>query len=99
MKIDKTGNTLGLIVTLVLALFIFILILAFTSPQIFGLSKDITNQQNVIYADPDGDGVKGIADSCPCTKGEIENDGCPSGFTDEQIKEDKQKFNKNKQCQ
>ena len=97
-SVDKKGKTMEIIVALVSALIVFFIILAFTSPQIFNLSRNIANQQDPLFSDPDGDEIKGISDKCPCTKGDIENDGCPGGFSEEQIKEDKQKFNKNKEC-
>ncbi len=84
---------------LILAMLVILVIIAiFIIPYLPQLENIFKVQIKYSTSDSDSDGVTDNFDQCPCAFGERENDGCPSGFTDEQKKQDKDKFNIDTGC-
>ena len=72
----------GIIWTVVIlaASVLFLLVYTGTWSKLFGKSTSSLNEQIDLTADCDQDNVMNRFDKCPCTIGDIENSGCPTGF-------------------
>jgi hypothetical protein len=97
---NKKGvSPIGLLGEILIVLTVIIILLAIVIvPKLFKQSDIAGVQLTGIQGDMDKDGVRNFFDQCPCTFGEIVADGCPIAFTDEQKKEDVQKYNSEPIC-
>jgi len=78
---------------ILLVVAVLLISIAIFFPMIFDLGSNLSDNQNALTADYDSDSLKDFQDDCPCTYGSLEDNGCPSSYTDEQIQEDKKKGN------
>lgn len=100
-KMNKRGaetKLISVLVSLFIGIALLILIIAIFFPQVFKYGDIIKGEGSKIAADPDGDGIKGLSDDCPCTYGEVINKGCPGGWTDQQKSADKKRYNADTGC-
>ena len=94
MIFNKKGEfAISKLVAILLAVAVLFVLIAIFFPMIFDLGGNFEDNSNALSDDTDSDSLKDFQDDCPCTYGSLENDGCPSGFSDEEIKADKQKYN------
>lgn len=100
IKFNKRGvSPIGLLGEILIVLVVIIILLAVVIvPKLFTQSDIAGVQISGIQGDADKDGIRNFFDHCPCTFGEIVADGCPITFTDEQKKEDVQKYNSEPVC-
>ena len=82
MKTKKGTEGIIWTVVIVAALALFLLIYTGVWSKLFGKSASSLNEQIDLTGDKDQDNVINRLDKCPCPGGEgdIENDGCPSGY-------------------
>lgn len=73
---------------LILAIFMFIILGAIGKNLLGGAGKEASNLQSQTE-DLDKDDVANYYDKCPCTKGSLLNDGCPSKKGTEKEKENR----------
>ena len=80
-----------IIVTMLIAVFVVLFIIMTFFPHFFTFGDAIKTETGNINTDSDGDGLTNFVDDCPCTSGDRIDNGCPSSFSDKEIKEDKEK--------
>lgn len=67
-------------VVIIALLLLFFLVYTGAWSKLFGKGISGINEQIASAEDYDKDRVANFADKCPCSEGDIENDGCPSGY-------------------
>lgn len=82
IKSKKSAEGMMRTVIVMVLLLLFLLIYSGAWNKLFGKSTSSLKDQFSSAGDADNDGVINAADKCPCPDGEgdIENDGCPSGY-------------------
>lgn len=94
MKFNKKGAwSMQKLAGIILVVIVLLVIIAVFIPMIFDIGSDISDNNDALSSDFDGDSLKDFQDDCPCTYGSLEDDGCPSNYNDEEIQADKQKYN------
>lgn len=68
------------IVVIAAFLLLFFLIYSGALGKLYGKLFSGANEQINSTDDYDKDNVANFADKCPCSSGDIENDGCPTGY-------------------
>ncbi len=93
MKSKKAAEGIMWMIITIVLLLIFLFVYSGAWTKLFGAGISEIKGQTSEYGpggDYDGDGVINLADKCPCQAGEIENNGCNSGY--------KPKENEDKTC-
>ncbi len=99
MLLNKKGEGMWWqIILLVLGIVGLLIIIAVLFPNLFNFGDSIKSEAGKIAADPDLDGFRGMSDACPCTYGNDKTNGCPANFTEQQIKDDRAKYNTDTAC-
>ena len=100
--LKKKRGQIKQIIHIILAMVAVLLIISLlVAPQLYGISDLFKFQQSLLKKDSDNDGIVDgieVKTGCPCTYGELAFDGCPTTFTEEQKKEDRQEFNSDTGC-
>jgi hypothetical protein len=77
MKNKKSIVAIQVLITFLLALFVFV-ILALIFPRMLGGSAKEATDLLSSSRDYDNDGIADFFDKCPCDSGEADLDGCPN---------------------
>ncbi len=99
-RFNKKGlSPIGLLGEILIVLVVIIILLAIVIVPKLTTQSDIVGVQiGGIQGDADKDSIRNFLDKCPCTFGDSISEGCPTIFTDEQKKEDLQKYNSKPVC-
>jgi hypothetical protein len=97
---DKKGSQqmFGILAVIIISFVVVFIAIRIFFPAAFGIQGDLSEQFSGIKTDSDGDAFYDFQDECPCEYGDLDNKGCPVGFSELDKAADQEKYHLDTKC-